>query len=196
MIINRKARIERSTKETYVVVDLDIDGIGKSVVKTGFSFIDHLINAIGNHSMMNIILTASSKDGIIHHLVEDVSIALSQTIDKALLDRSHIIRFGYAIVPMDESLTYAAIDLVRRQFYDIQLKLTRDEIEGIPKEDIEHFVKSLLQNLNACTHIIVEYGDNDHHKVESAIKAFALAFRMAAGIDKRRKGAPSTKGSM
>jgi imidazoleglycerol-phosphate dehydratase len=195
-IINRKARIERSTKETHVVVNLDIDGMGKTVVKTGFSFIDHLVTAIGKHSMMNINLAAFSKDGIIHHLVEDVSIALSQTIDMALLDRSHIIRFGYATVPMDESLAYVAIDLVKRQFYNIQLRLTRDDVEKIPREDLEHFVKSLLQNLNACTHVIVEYGDNDHHKIESAIKAFAIAFRMAASIDKRRRGVPSTKGLM
>jgi imidazoleglycerol-phosphate dehydratase len=76
------------------------------------------------------------------------------------------------------------------------LRLTRDDVEKIPREDLEHFVKSLLQNLNACTHVIVEYGDNDHHKIESAIKAFAIAFRMAASIDKRRRGVPSTKGLM
>jgi imidazoleglycerol-phosphate dehydratase len=97
---------------------------------------------------------------------------------------------------MDESLAYVAIDLVKRQFYNIQLRLTRDAVERIPREDIEHFVKSLLQNLNACTHVIVEYGDNDHHKIESAVKAFAIAFRMAASFDKRRRGVPSTKGLM
>jgi imidazoleglycerol-phosphate dehydratase len=131
-----------------------------------------------------------------HHLIEDVSIALSTAIDKALSGRLQIARFGYALVPMDDCLSYAAIDLVKRQFHNIQLKLTRDIIEEIPKEDLEHFVLSLAQNLNACTHIIVEYGENDHHKIESVIKAFAVALRMAASINQKSEGVPSTKGAM
>jgi imidazoleglycerol-phosphate dehydratase len=192
----RAAKIQRITKETSVKVEVNIDGSGKTNVKTSLSFIDHLIIAIGKHSMIDIILTAKSNDGIIHHLIEDVSIALSQTIDKALCDRSQITRFGYAIVPMDESLAYVSIDLVKRQFCNIQLKLARDAVEGIPREDLEHFVRSLIQNLNACIHIVIEYGDNDHHKIESAIKAFAISLRMAASVDKKREGIPSTKGAM
>ena len=189
--------MERITKETSVTVEVNIEGSGKTTVETNIPFIDHLITAIGKHSMMDIILTGKSNDGITHHLIEDVSIVLSQTIDKALYDRSQITRFGYAIVPMDESLAYVSIDLVKRQFSNVQLKLTTHTIEGIPREDLEHFVRSLVQNLNACTHIMVEYGDNDHHKIESAIKAFAVAFRMAASIDERRgDGIPSTKGAM
>jgi imidazoleglycerol-phosphate dehydratase len=146
--------------------------------------------------MMDITLAAKSDDGIMHHLVEDISIAFSQTIDKALFDRSQITRFGYAMIPMDEAMAYASIDLVKRQFCNIQLKLTRDVIEGIPREDLEHFVSSIAQHLNACTHMIIEYGDNDHHKIESAMKAFAISLRMAASIDKKRKEVPSTKGAM
>jgi imidazoleglycerol-phosphate dehydratase len=193
----RTSKIERRTNETRVAVEVNIDGTGKAVVKTGLSFIDHLIVAIGKHSMIDITLEAVSFDGILHHLVEDVSIALSQSIDTALADRSRITRYGYAVVPMDESLTYAAIDLIKRQFYNMQLNLTDRAIEGIPCEDLEHFVRSIIQNLNACTHIMVQYGNNDHHKIESAIKAFAVAFRMAANIDERRgEEVPSTKGAM
>lgn len=193
----RTSKIKRSTNETRVTVDVNIDGTGKTAVKTGLSFIDHLIVAIGKHGMIDITLTAISVDGILHHLVEDVSIALSQSIDTALADRSRITRYGYAVVPMDESLAYVAIDLIKREFYNMQLNLTEGAIEGIPCEDLEHFVRSLIQNLNACTHIVVQYGNNDHHKIESAIKAFAVAFRMAANIDERRgKGVPSTKGAM
>jgi imidazoleglycerol-phosphate dehydratase len=188
--------MERITKETSVAVEVNIDGSGKTAVKTNIPFIDHLITAIGKHSMIDIMLNGKSNDGITHHLIEDVSIILSQTIDKALCDRSQITRFGYAIVPMDESLAYVSIDLVKRQFCNIQLKLTRDVIEGIPREDLEHFVYSLIQNLNACTHIVIEYGNNDHHKIESAIKAFAISLRMASSIDEKRKGVPSTKGTM
>jgi imidazoleglycerol-phosphate dehydratase len=192
----RKARIERVTKETAVTVEVNIDGTGKTAIKTGLSFIDHLITSIGKHAMIDITLSGKSNDGIVHHLAEDVAIALAQTIDKALGDRARVVRFGYAMVPMDEALAYVAIDLVKRQFQHMQLKLTRDSIEGVPREDLEHFARSLLQNLNACTHMIVEYGDNDHHKVEAALKAFAVALRMAANIDSKRKGVPSTKGAM
>ena len=193
----RTSKINRNTNETRVIVEVNIDGSGKTTVKTGLSFIDHLIVAIGKHSMIDITLTAISIDGILHHLVEDVSIALSQSIDTALADRSRITRYGYAVVPMDESLAYVAIDLIKRQFYNMQLNLTEGAIEGIPCEDLEHFVRSLIQNLNACIHIVVQYGNNDHHKIESAIKAFAVAFRMAANIDEKRgEEVPSTKGVM
>ena len=192
----RTAKMERITKETSVTVEVNIDGTGETTIKTGLPFYDHLVTSIGKHANIDIILTAESKDRVIHHLIEDISIALSQTIDKALGDRSHIMRFGYAKVPMDESLAYVSIDLVKRQFYVIQLKLSRDIVEGIPREDIEHFIRSLAQNLNACIHVIVEYGDNDHHKIESVIKAFAVALRMAASINQKSEGVPSTKGAM
>lgn len=194
--VQRTASVERTTHETSVKIDVNIDGSGQTNVSTGLSFIDHLITSLGKHSMLDIELKAISKDGIMHHLIEDVSIALSTAIDKALSGRLQITRFGYALVPMDDCLSYAAIDLVKRQFHNIQLKLTRDTIEEIPKEDLEHFVLSLAQNLNACTHVVVQYGDNDHHKVESAIKAFAVAMRMAVSVDKKRVGTPSTKGAM
>lgn len=194
--LERTAKTERITKETSITAEVKIEGYGKVNVKTSLPFIDHLITAIGKHSMIDINLIAKSNDGIIHHLIEDISITLSQAIDKALGNRSRIARFGYAIVPMDESLAYVSIDLVRRQFCNIQLKLSRDSIEGIAREDLEHFVISLAQNLNACTHIIIEYGENDHHKIECAIKAFAISLRMAANIDRNLKGVPSTKGTM
>ena len=192
----RKARVVRETKETLVTVEVNIDGSGNAKAKTGIPFIDHLIVSVGKHSMIDISLAGKSNDGIVHHLAEDVAIALSQTIDKALGDRSRIVRFGSAMVPMDEALAYVAIDLVKRQYHKADLKLERDSIEDVPREDLDHFVRSLLQNLNACTHMIVEYGDNDHHKVEAALKAFALALRAAAGTDAKRKGVPSTKGAM
>lgn len=194
--VARKARVERVTKETAVTVEVNIDGSGNTKVKTGLPFIDHLITSIGKHSMMDITLAGKSNDEIVHHLAEDVAIALAQTIDKALGDRARITRFGSAMVPMDEALAYVAIDLVKRQYHKIDIKLERASIEGIPREDLEHFCRSLLQGLNACTHMVVEYGDNDHHKVEAALKAFALALRAAASVDDRRKGVPSTKGAM
>lgn len=196
-ITPRVSGIERSTKETSISVRANIDGWGDAEINTGLPFVDHLIIAIAKHSMVDITLRANSNDGILHHLIEDISIALSQSLDKALHDRSRIRRFGHAVIPMDESVASVTIDLIKRQFCIVNLDLTSDAVEGIPCEDLQHFVKSFVQNLNACTHVVVKCGDNDHHKIEAAIKAFAVAFRMAASIDERRKdGIPSTKGAM
>ncbi|MGC2596538.1 MAG: imidazoleglycerol-phosphate dehydratase [Nitrososphaeraceae archaeon] len=192
----RSAQIVRNTRETSLTVNADIDGNGQSSVKTDLNFLDHLISTIVRHSLIDLDLTAQSNDHIVHHVIEDTAIALSQTLDMALLERKNIRRFGYASVAMDDSLASVSIDLVRRQFHKIELQLMNNMTEGIQKEDLEHFVRSLLQNLNACTHIEVKYGDNDHHKLEAALKAFAVAFRMAATIDTRGIGVPSTKGEM
>jgi imidazoleglycerol-phosphate dehydratase len=192
----RKATIKRVTKETAVNVNINLDGTGTTNIKTPISFIDHLIMSIGKHGMIDIKLDGESNDGILHHMVEDVAIALAQSIDKALGDRARITRFGYALIPMDEALACVSIDLVKRQYYNVQLKLTRDSIEGVPREDLEHFARSLVQNLDACTHMAVYYGENDHHKIEAALKAFAVALRMATNIDNKRKGVPSIKEAM
>lgn len=192
----RSAQIVRNTRETSLTVNADIDGNGQSSVKTDLNFLDHLISTIVRHSLIDLDLTAQSNDHIVHHVIEDTAIALSQTLDMALLERKNIRRFGYASVAMDDSLASVSIDLVRRQFHKIELQLMNNMTEGIQKEDLEHFVRSLVQNLNACTHIEVKYGDNDHHKLEAALKAFAVAFRMAATIDIRGIGVPSTKGEM
>jgi imidazoleglycerol-phosphate dehydratase len=192
----RSAHIVRNTRETSLTVNADIDGNGQSSVKTDLNFLDHLISTIVRHSLIDLDLTAQSNDHIVHHVIEDTAIALSQTLDMALLERKNIRRFGYASVAMDDSLASVSIDLVRRQFHKIELQLMNNMTEGIQKEDLEHFVRSLVQNLNACTHIEVKYGDNDHHKLEAALKAFAVAFRMAATIDTRGIGVPSTKGEM
>jgi len=193
---SRTGKIKRTTKETDVTVSVNLDGSGKISVNTGISFLDHLVTAFGKHSMMDLQVKSKSKDKIEHHLIEDTAIAIGSAIDKALGDRSGIVRFSYASVPMDESLAEASIDLVKRPFFKIMLSLKRDKIEGMSKEDIEHFVQSLLQNLNSCIHLTVKYGENDHHKIEAAIKSLAVAFRIASSKDKKQKGIPSTKGAM
>jgi imidazoleglycerol-phosphate dehydratase len=177
-------------------VSANLDGTGKTSIKTGINFLDHLIVSFGKHAMMDLRVEAKSNDGIEHHLIEDTAIALGQTIDKALGSRGGIARFSYASVPMDESLAEASIDLVKRPFSKLSLHVKRNKIEGVSKEDLEHFFQSLLQNLNSCIHLTVKYGDNDHHKVEAAIKSLAVALRHASAIDKKQKGIPSTKGSM
>ncbi len=192
----RKASIKRNTKETSVSVSVNLDGSGKTSIKTGINFLDHLIISFGKHSMMDLNVVAKSNDGIEHHLIEDSAITIGQTIDKALSSRKGITRFSYASVPMDESLAEASIDLVKRPYWKLTLSIKRSKIEDVSKEDLEHFFQSLLQNLNSCIHLTVKYGDNDHHKVEAAIKSLAVALRNASTIDKKQKGIPSTKGSM
>lgn len=192
----RKSSVNRSTKETNVSVSINLDGTGKTSIQTGINFLDHLITSFGKHGMMDLKVSAKSNDKIEHHLIEDTAITMGLAIDKALGTRSGITRFSYASVPMDESLAEASIDLVKRPFWKLTLSIKRNTIEDISKEDLEHFFQSLLQNLNSCVHLTVKYGDNDHHKVEAAIKSLAVAFREASSYDKKQKGIPSTKGSM
>jgi len=192
----RTAKINRETKETSIKAAVNLDGTGKISVQTGISFLDHLITSFGKHSMIDLTIKAKSLDNIEHHLIEDVAITIGTAIDKALGDRSGITRFSYASVPMDESLAETSIDLIKRPFNKITLLVKRTNIEGISKEDMEHFFVSLTQNLSSCIHVTVKYGENDHHKVEAAIKSLAVAFRLASSPDKKQKGVPSTKGAM
>ncbi len=193
---SRKSKIKRTTKETDVAVSVNLDGTGKTITNTGIEFLDHLISALGKHSMIDLQVNAKSRDKIEHHLIEDTAITIGSAIDKALGNRTGITRFSYASVPMDESLAEASIDLVRRPYYNLTLLIKRAKIEGMSKEDIEHFFQTLLQNLNSCIHLTVKYGDNDHHKIEAAMKSLAVALRIAASKDKKQKGIPSTKGAM
>jgi imidazoleglycerol-phosphate dehydratase len=194
----RTCDIERKTKEVSIVVKIDLDGKGNSKVNTGVDFLDHIIISFSKHSKIDLELNAKSEDGIKHHLIEDTGIILGQAIAKALGKRERINRFGNATVPMDESVTSVAIDLIKRQYSHIDLKLEREKIEDISQEDIIHFFQSFVGNLNCCMHIIVHYGTNDHHKIESAIKATALALKNAIKIDLTNEGEflPTTKGMM
>lgn len=192
----RTSKIKRSTKETEVSVSVNLDGMGKTSVKTGISFLDHLITSFGKHSMIDLQVKSKSNDNIEHHLIEDTAITIGSAIDKALGNRSGITRFSFASVPMDESLAEASIDLIKRPYSRLELSIKRSNIEGISKEDIEHFFQSLIQNLSCCIHLTVKYGENDHHKIESAIKSLAVALRTATSKDTKQKGIPSTKGAM
>ncbi|KFM20642.1 Imidazoleglycerol-phosphate dehydratase protein [Marine Group I thaumarchaeote SCGC AAA799-D07] len=192
----RKSKIKRETKETSVSINLNIDGSGKTSINTGVSFLNHLITSFGKHSMLDLTVQAKSKDKIEHHLIEDTAIAIGSAVDKALGSRAGVTRFSYASVPMDESLAETSLDLVKRPYSKVTLMIKRNNIEGISKEDVEHFFQSLTQNLNSCVHVTVKYGDNDHHKIEAAIKSLAVALRNASLKDKKQKGIPSTKGAM
>ena len=188
----RMSKILRKTRETDVLVRVNLDSSGKADVHTGVAFLDHLLTSLATHSLIDI--TAKVKGDLRHHSVEDVAISLGEALNKALGDRKGVNRFGFAAVPMDCSLAFSAIDLARRPYAKFDLKLRGKKIEDMPSEDINHFLETLASSLQANIHAWVQYGANDHHKAEAVFKAFALSLRHAIAIDPRRKGIPSSKG--
>ena len=188
----RKEEVYRKTKETEVKVSVNLDGEGKVNVCSPVPFLNHMLTSLATHSLIDI--TASVKGDLVHHSVEDLAIGLGEALNKALGTREGITRFGSAAAPMDCSLAFAAVDLVKRPYFKIDLKLRGKKVEEMPTEDINHFFLSFANSLQANVHIFVEYGSNDHHKAEAAVKALALSLRQAIALDPRRKGVPSSKG--
>jgi len=188
----RIAEISRKTRETEVYVKVNLDAKGEAKASTGFAFVDHMVVSLATHSLIDI--TAGAEGDLRHHVAEDVALCLGEAIRKALGDSAGIRRFGYAIVPMDCSLAVAAVDLAKRPYAKVDLKFEGKTIEDTPCEDIYHFFETLASSLQANVHIWVQYGENDHHKVEAAFKALALSLRDAVALDPRRGGIPSAKG--
>lgn len=200
---SRGASITRTTGETSVSVSVNLDNAdGVINADTSLKFLDHMLVSFAKHAMIDLTVKSKSLDGIHHHLVEDTAIAVGCAIDQALGPRRGITRFGHASVPLDESLAEAVVDLVRRPYVRLSLLLDHtgnsgQMIEDVAKEDVTHFFQSLLDNMAACIHLDVRYGENDHHKAEAAVKSVAVALRTALAIDTKRAGSvPSTKGSM
>jgi imidazoleglycerol-phosphate dehydratase len=190
----RVAETVRTTRETRVAATVDIDGTGATRVKTAVPFLDHLLVTLGTHSLIDVEVEATGD--LTHHIVEDVALTLGNALSKALGNREGIMRFGAAVVPMDEASAIASVDLARRPFSVIELELKDSAIEGLKSEDTSHFLASLATSLEANLHVKVLYGGNDHHKVEAAFKALALSLRQACNFDAKRSGPPSTKGAM
>jgi imidazoleglycerol-phosphate dehydratase len=188
----RTEEVYRKTKETEVKAKVNLDGEGKAVIDSGVPFLDHMLTSLATHSLIDI--EASVKGDLVHHCVEDLAIGLGEALNKALGTRVGITRFGNAAAPMDCSLAFAAVDLVKRPYFKIDLKFRGRKIEEMQTEDINHFYESLTNSLQANIHMFVMYGSNDHHKAEAATKALALSLRQAVAMDPRRKGVPSSKG--
>jgi imidazoleglycerol-phosphate dehydratase len=193
----RKADISRQTKETSVRVALDLDGSGKSSPQTGVGFFDHMLDLLARHSLIDLDISAQGDLQVdAHHTVEDVGIVLGQAIDKALGDKRGIQRYGWAIVPMDESLAQVAIDLSGRPAFVFRVDFKGEAIGNFPVELIEEFFKALAVNAKMNLHVFVPYGGNNHHISEAIFKAAARALRMAVSRDPRSDEVPSTKGSL
>ena len=193
----RKTEISRKTKETQIRLALNLDGTGHAAARTGVGFFDHMIDLLARHSLIDLAIDAKGDlDVDAHHTVEDVGIVLGQAIDKAVGDKRGIYRYGWAIVPMDESLAQVAIDLSGRPAFVFKVKFPRGTIGDFPVELVEEFFKSIATNAKMNLHIAVPYGSNNHHISEAIFKATAKALRQAVSHDPRNTGVPSTKGSL
>jgi len=188
----RISEVSRKTSETDVQIKVNLDGTGIANIDTGVEFLNHMLKSLATHSLIDI--TVQANGDLTHHILEDVAICLGEALLKALGDAAGIRRFGYAIVPMDCSVAFATVDLSRRPYVKADLKLRGKKIEDMPCENIIHFIESLAISLRANVHVWVQYGSNDHHKVEAAFKALALSLRQAISTDPRRRGVPSSKG--
>jgi len=190
----RTATVTRTTRETDITVELNLDGTGKANIASGIGFLDHLLTALTLHSRFDLRLSCRG-DLIVddHHTAEDCALALGAAIDQALGDRNGIVRFGSAFAPLDEALSRAVVDCSGRPYGRAALGLQRERIGELSCENIGHAITSLATAARLTVHVDVLQGENDHHRAESAFKALALALRMAVARD-GSAGVPSTKG--
>jgi imidazoleglycerol-phosphate dehydratase len=194
----RTATVQRTTTETSVRVAIDLDGGGRYTVSTGIGFLDHMIEQLSRHSLIDIDLAATGDlhiDG--HHTTEDCGIALGQALHQALGERRGITRYGDALIPMDETLTRAALDISGRPYLVWRVAFTQAKLGTLDSEMIKEFFHAVAGAAGITLHIENLYGVNNHHIVESCFKAFARALRTAIAIDPRKADAvPSTKGTL
>jgi imidazoleglycerol-phosphate dehydratase len=193
----RKAEVSRETKETKVRLSLNLDGSGNGSIHTGIGFFDHMLDLLSRHSLIDLEVEAEGDLQVdSHHTVEDVGIVFGQALERALGDKRGINRYGWAIVPMDESLAQVAIDLSGRPAFVFNAKFVGEAIGSFPTELVEEFFKAVCTNAKMNLHVTVPYGTNNHHMAEAIFKATARAVRQAASHDPRSEGVPSTKGSL
>jgi len=191
----RKAEVKRKTKETEILLRLNLDGTGRHSVHTGIPFFDHMLSLFAYHGSLDLSLRAKG-DIVVdsHHTVEDVGICLGEGIKKALGEAKGIQRYGMAIIPMDETLGSVALDLSMRPCLVFNMKLRRSKIGTFDLELVEEFFRALCNHGGITLHINLLYGKNSHHMVEAVFKGFGRAFREAVALDKRMSRVPSTKG--
>jgi imidazoleglycerol-phosphate dehydratase len=194
--MSRAAKIERETRETKISLEVDLDG-GDVAPSTGVGFFDHMLELLGRHGGIGLRVQATGDlETGAHHTVEDVGIALGQALDEALGDRAGIRRYGYAVVPMDESLGECAIDVSGRPFCRFDSELPVVSIAGFDSELAEEFFRAVSSNAKLTLHVGTRYGTNAHHLIEAMFKSFARALRVAISIDPDQDGVPSTKGTL
>ena len=194
----RTADVERNTKETQIRVRLNLDGKGVAKLATGIPFLEHMLDQVARHGMLDLDIAAKGDLHIdAHHTVEDIGIALGQAFAKAIGDKSGVRRFGHAYVPLDEALSRVVIDCSGRPGLTYNVKFTRALIGEFDADLVHEFFQGFVNHAQVTLHVDNLRGDNAHHQCETMFKAFARALRMAAEPDARASGSvPSTKGTL
>ncbi len=193
--MSRRGRAQRITRETEVHVSVDLDGTGQAKINTGIGFLNHMLELLANHSLIDVEIQAAGDLHVDeHHTVEDVGITLGQALADGLSERRGIRRYGF-VLPMDEALARVALDLGGRSYVVFEAEFGRELVGDLPTELVEDFVRALADHAGANIHIKVEYGRNDHHKIEAIFKGLGRALRAAVEEDPRLgQEIPSTKG--
>ena len=193
----RLSKVERRTKETTITVTVNLDGSGRSELATGVPFLDHMLDQVARHGMLDLSVQAKGDLHIdAHHTVEDVGIALGQAVAKALGDKTGVVRFGHAYVPLDEALSRVVLDLSGRPGLEYHVPFSRAMIGGFDVDLTHEFFQGFANHALVTLHIDNLRGQNAHHQAETVFKAFARALRMAVARDPRTSGVPSTKGTL
>tara|TARA_B100000780_G_scaffold82034_1_gene56005 strand:+ start:899 stop:1489 length:591 start_codon:yes stop_codon:yes gene_type:complete len=196
--MSRKAKIARKTKETSIAVEVNIDGKGKYKIQTGIGFLDHMLEQLSKHSLIDISVKAKGDTHIdLHHTTEDTGIAIGEAISKAAGNRKGIKRYAHALIPMDETLTRVAIDVSNRPYLIWKVNLKVEKLGEMDTELFKEWFQAFSQSAGITLHIENIYGENSHHKIESCFKGLARSLKDAFEIDKRIKSSiPSTKGKL
>ena len=197
--MTRTAQITRTTGETDVTLTLGLDGTGAGTRETGVGFLDHMLDLLARHGRLDLeVKVAGDLQTGTHHTVEDTGIVLGQALDKALGERRGIVRYGHAVVPMDEARAQCAIDISGRPFASVENfdRLPAGDIAGFEHEVAEEFFRAVASAARLTLHLELEAGTNAHHMIEACFKAFARALRAAVAVDPSESGVPSTKGTL
>ena len=193
----RVAKIERITNETKIKLELNLDGSGKTEIKTGIGFLDHMLNLWAFHGLFDLKIKCSGDLEIdAHHTTEDIAIVLGSALAKAVGEKKGISRYGHAYVPMDEALIRAVLDLSGRPEFVFSGEFSQPTIGQLDSQMITHFFRSLAMSSGMTLHMAILYGINDHHKCEGLFKALGRALRVAVELDPRRTEVVSTKGTL
>jgi imidazoleglycerol-phosphate dehydratase len=196
-LANRTAEIVRTTRETDIRLKLDLDGQGRAEVATGIGFLDHMLELVARHAIIDLSVTCAGDLHVdAHHSTEDVGICLGQAIDRALGDRSGIRRFGHAVLPMDEVLVTCAVDLGGRPYWVWNAPMPAPKIGTFDSELVADFWQAVATQGRMNLHVLLHYGRNSHHISEAIFKGLARTLRMACERDPRGEGVPSTKGTL
>ena len=193
----RCACVRRVTRETRIQIRLNLDGAGRADIDSGLPFLDHMLELLARHAMIDLALRAKGDLAVDdHHTVEDIGLSLGTAFDQALGARKGIARYGYAYVPMDEALSRVVVDLGGRPYLVYQIAARRKKIRTFDVKLIEEFLRAFCVQARMNLHVAQLYGDEPHHAFESVFKGLARALRMAVAIDPRERGVPSSKGKL